>query len=99
MVRAGDAEHPSEWAFSGYSEVQVRDGRWTESVAVGSEAFVAAAKDMLGFKAKGRQVIEVNGSYEVRELLAPYKGILGAEKPVLRPENDYFWGDTSCIST
>jgi len=48
MVRAGDAEHPSEWAFSGYSEVQVRDGRWTESVAVGSEAFVAAAKDMLG---------------------------------------------------
>ena len=53
MVRAGVIEHPSEWAFSGYSEIQVRDGRWTESVAVGSEAFVAAAKEKLGFRGEG----------------------------------------------
>jgi putative transposase len=142
MVRAGVVEHPSEWAFSGYSEIQspreryalidyealrgllgftsmndlaqayrgwveesieneshVRDGKWTESVAVGSEAFLAATKEKLGFKARGREVIEVNGSYELRESLTPYKGILGDENVVLRPENECFWEDSSDIST
>ncbi len=35
-----------------------RDGKWTESVAVGSEAFVTATKEKLGLKAKGRQVVK-----------------------------------------
>jgi hypothetical protein len=76
-----------------------RDAKRTEGVAVGSEAFVAAAKEKLGFKARGREVIGVNGSYELRGSLAPYKGILGHENPVLRPENEYFWEDSSGIST
>jgi putative transposase len=141
MVRAGVVEHPSEWAFTGYNEIQTpreryalidyeglkdllgfkgmndlanayrgwveeslmevgrfRDAKWTESVAVGSEAFVAATKEALGYKAKGREVIGVNGSYELRESLAPYKGILGHENRVLRPENECFWEDSSGIS-
>lgn len=65
------------------------------AAAVGSEAFVAATKEKLGFKAKGREVIEVNGSYELRESPAPYKDILGHENPVLRPQNAYFWEDQS----
>jgi len=66
---------------------------------VGSEAFVAATKEKLGFKARGREVIGVNGSHELREPPAPYKGLLGHENAVLRPKNEYFWEDTSCIST
>ena len=38
-----------------------RDGKWTESVAVGSEGFVSATKEKLGFKVKGREVIGSEG--------------------------------------
>jgi hypothetical protein len=65
---------------------------------MGSEAFVAATKEKLGFKARGREVIGVNGSYELRESPTPYKGLLGHENAVLRPQNQYFWKGTSYIS-
>lgn len=71
-----------------------RDERWTESVAVGSEKFVTATKEKLGFKAKGREVVGGDGSYMLQESPASYKGILGHENAVLRPENTYFWDDT-----
>jgi hypothetical protein len=134
MVRAGVVGHPSEWAFSGYNEIQalreryalidyeglrellnfrgmddlaeayrgwvedaltgighLRDGKWTESVAVGSEGFVAAMKESL--KAKGRKVIGADGSYALRESPGAYKGILGYENEALRLKNTYFWED------
>jgi putative transposase len=69
----------------------LRDGKWTESVAVGSEAFVTATKETLGDKGEGRAVIGGDGSYELRESPAAYKGILGHENAVLRPQNNYFW--------
>jgi putative transposase len=80
-------------------ESHVRDGKWTESVAVGSEAFVRATREKLAYRAEGREVIGVNGSYELRESLTPYKGILGDENVVLRPQNEYFLEDSSDIST
>ena len=76
-----------------------RDAKWMESVAVGSEGFVVATKEKLGFKAAGREVTGVNGSYELRESPAPYEGTSGCENTVLRPENAYLWDDTSWIST
>jgi putative transposase len=69
----------------------LRDGKWTESVAVGSEAFVTAAKETLGAKGEGRAVIRGDGNYELREPPAAYKGIFGQENGVLRPQNEYFW--------
>jgi hypothetical protein len=68
-----------------------RDEKWVESVAVGSEAFVRATKEELGFKAKGREVIGGVGSYELRESPASYRAILGHENDPLRPQNGYFW--------
>jgi hypothetical protein len=70
-----------------------RDWKWTESVAVGTEAFVGATKEKLGFKAKGREVIGGEGSYELRESPAPYKAILGPENGGLRHQNTYFWDE------
>jgi len=142
MVRAGVVKHPSEWAFSGYNEIQApreryalidydglrdllnfrsmddlaaayrgwieeslkeeshfRDEKWTESIAVGSETFVTATKEKLGFKAKGREVIGRDGRYELRESAAPYNGILGHENVVLKPQNEHLWEDSDWIST
>ena len=70
-----------------------RDGKWTETVAVGSKAFVTVMKEKLGVKGKGREVIGGDGSYELRESSATYKGILGHESACLRLENTHFWDD------
>ena len=78
---------------------QHRDRKWTESVAVGSEGFVTAMKEGLGIKVKGREVIGVDGSYDLRESTVVYKGILENENELLRLENTYFWDDKPGIST
>ncbi len=88
------------WVEGSLREVShFRDGKWTESVAVGSEAFVTATKEKLGLKAKGREVVGRDGSYELRESPAAYKVILGHENAVLRLQNEYCWDDIGCIST
>jgi len=75
-----------------------RDEKWTESVAVGSEGFVMAAKEKLGFKAKGREVVGRDGSFELKEEQLPYRGILRHENVILSPQNQYFWEDMRFIS-
>ena len=70
-----------------------RDGKWTESVAVGSEALVTATKEKLGVKVKGREVVGGDGSYQLRESPASYKSIFDHENGGLRFQNAYFWND------
>jgi len=72
-------------------EGQLREGKWSESIAVGSESFVMMTKEKMGIKAKGREVVGEDGSYALRESAAPYNSILGHENDVLRSENVYFW--------
>jgi REP-associated tyrosine transposase len=70
-----------------------RDGKWTESIAVGSESFVHATKEKLGNAGKGREVTGSDGSYVLRESQAPYEAILRHENDSLMLENAYFWND------
>ncbi|MEW6665055.1 MAG: hypothetical protein AB1512_07530 [Thermodesulfobacteriota bacterium] len=87
------------WVEESLKEMgRCRDGNWTESVAVGSEAFVMPTKEKLGFKAKGREVIGVNRGYELRESPAPYEGTSGHENADLRLQNEYSWEDIPSIS-
>jgi REP element-mobilizing transposase RayT len=71
-----------------------RDEKWTESVAVGSKAFVTAMKETLGNKGEGRAVTGGDGRYELRDPPAAYRGILGGGNVVLRTQNEYFWRNT-----
>ena len=50
----------------------MRDDRWSESIAVGSSAFIDQVKNELGFKADHRDVIESDGSYVLREPAEAY---------------------------
>jgi putative transposase len=68
-----------------------RDGKWTESVAVGSESFVTATKERLGFRARGRAASEKDGVFELREPVVAYNSIFGHENAVLRSQNGYLW--------
>lgn len=142
MVRAGVVQHPSEWPFSGYSEIQTpreryaildyeglqellnvrsmddlanayrglidhavltgnrrREGKWTESIAVGSESYVKATKEKLGIKARSRDIIESDGSYLLRESGMPYKTILERENDGLTFQNVYCWNDNIELPT
>jgi putative transposase len=115
MVRAGVVEHPTQWEFCGYNEIQnprkrkgiidfdrliellgfenyedlkddhykwvdsamqthnrFKENKWTQSIAVGSKAFIEKMKEALGFRAKGRKIICAEDTFELREVLTPY---------------------------
>ena len=134
MVRAGVVEHPSEWPYCGYNEIQkprsknilidyerltkllglnsydrvityhkgwvddylgngknIRDEKWTRSIAVGSKGFVDRVKSILGVMALGRKSIEAGESYQLREPSIPYGANFGVKKGDIGPENTYFW--------
>jgi REP element-mobilizing transposase RayT len=68
-----------------------RQPQWTESIAIGAEAFVRDTKERLGIRAMGREVVGMGESYELREPEASYEAHFGHENDDLRQENTYFW--------
>jgi putative transposase len=70
---------------------QTRQNEWTSSIAVGNKSFVENVKALLGFRAKGREIIEGDKRYQLGEESPPYKALLGAENDDTGLENTYFW--------
>ena len=70
---------------------QTRQPRWTDSIAVGSEAFVEKTKAELGTKGIGREVSGEDGVYELRDRSIPYNVNVAVENTGLRPKNTYLW--------
>jgi putative transposase len=70
---------------------KTRQQEWTGSIAVGSKSFVEKVKDLLGFRAKGRDVIEGGEGYHLREGSAHYKALFGAENEGIGLQNAYSW--------
>ena len=71
----------------------MRDDRWTESIAVGSLAFIDQVKNELGFKADHRDVIESDGSYVLRQAAEGYTLEFAVENEALRSQNTFFWNE------
>ena len=80
-------------------EAVKRDARWSEAVAVGSQAFVERIKLELGTQATHREHEEADadGMSVLREPQKAYWGVFGTENSVLRPKNDVFWAENSVI--
>lgn len=70
---------------------KVRRDEWTGSIAVGSQSFIAKVKSLLGFKAKGRNVIEDDEGYQLRGEAVNYTALFEAEKDTITCENNCFW--------
>ena len=68
-----------------------RQDEWSDSTAVGSERFVEKMKELLGFRARGRDIIEQGERYHLREGAAPYCTVFKAEKSDIGIENAHFW--------
>ena len=73
--------------------MMVREGRWSEAIAVGSLSFVERVKHELGFKAAHREVIEAGGMYALREGSEAYGSNFGGKNEALRFENARFWNE------
>ena len=60
-----------------------RQDEWTGSIAVGSRSFIESVKASLGFRAKGRDLIESAKRYQLRERPAPYKAHFEVENEAM----------------
>jgi hypothetical protein len=83
-----------QWVEQGLeSGLLTRDDRWSESIAVGSLAFIDQLKNELGFKADHRDVIESDGSYVLREPAEAYALKFPGGNEALRSQNTFFWNE------
>ena len=69
----------------------VRDGKWTESIAVGSESFIKKVKVLMGGMAMGRKPLESGESFQLREVQHPYIAHFGVKKSDIGPQNTHVW--------
>jgi putative transposase len=72
-----------------------RDDRWSESIAVGSLAFVERVKNDLGIKAMHREVIRADETYALHEPSEAYERNFPGENEALRSENTLPWEKAS----
>lgn len=69
----------------------MRDEAWTESLAVGSEAFVEKTQTLLGTKAANRKVVTIGDKHTLREQPARYNIVSGTENSGLSLDNRLLW--------
>ena len=68
-----------------------REGKWTQSIAIGSEGFVEKTRQQLGIRARGRKVVEAGPAYQLPEPQVSYSSHFGLENDDIGTENTYFW--------
>ncbi len=81
----------ASWIDEGISaENSRRDGRWTESVAVGSKAFVEQFQSQSGSAAAHRKRLHDDSGYRLCESADSYNDNFGVEMGTLSAENAIF---------
>ena len=84
-----------QWVEQGLENgLALRDGRWSEAIAVGRRSFVEKVKSELGSKAAHRDVIEADGSYALREPAEAYGLKFTAQNEGLSTQNIFLWDET-----
>ncbi len=62
MITLGNHRH-KRWVDEALARAeQIRESKWTESIAVGSRSFVEALKDKLGLRAERRRFLRPNNT-------------------------------------
>ena len=69
----------------------IRDDKWTKSIAVGNKRFIEKVNSLMGVLAIGRKSIEARESYQLREPPIPYGDHFGVKKREIGPENTFVW--------
>jgi putative transposase len=69
----------------------VREGKWTQSIAIGSERFVKNIMQALRIRKTGRKVVEFGETYKLRESQVSYQADYDLEKDDIEAGNIYLW--------
>jgi putative transposase len=72
----------------------LRDDKWSKSIAVGGQAFIEAMKSKLDGLVMGRKVIETVEGHQLRDPAAGYMARSDTEKCDIGLENAHFWDIT-----
>ena len=72
-------------------KLMARQSHWTESIAVGSLEYIEALQKQLAIRAKGRDVISVEGRCQLRETETTYRAVFKGQKGGLSLENTFVW--------
>jgi putative transposase len=92
-------KHYREWVDEALRrELAMREGQWSETIAVGSLSFVEKVKNELVFKAAHREAIEADGTYALREQREAYGADFARESEALSSENTRFWDHNSEVA-
>jgi putative transposase len=67
-----------------------RQPHWTESIAVGSKAFVEAVKERLSYRSLGRRKRQLSEGMELREPVVPYNELFEPENADIGPKYRQF---------
>jgi putative transposase len=73
------------------SSVMMRQGHWSESIAVGTPAFLGEVEARLGARASGRRIVTCQDGHELKENPGDYVAQSGAEKDLPSPETWHYW--------
>ena len=73
----------------------MREGQWSEAIAIGKLNFVAKVKSELGLKASRREVIDEGVTYVLREPSETYGPNYSRKNEALSAENTRFWKENS----
>jgi len=82
-----------------YNQRKNRRGAYWEdryhatAVEKGNHLVVVNTLEKLGIKAKGREAVETEGSFQLKEPVISYKPVFAHENTDLRPKNTYFLDD------
>jgi putative transposase len=71
----------------------IREPVWSESVAVGSERFIEATREKLGYLVNGRKIIEKDDTFSLREPHIFYNTDFALQNSLLSFGNAYYWND------
>ena len=72
-------------------EQSKRDETWSESIAVGDEAFIEGIKSSLVVTALNKQVTSYQGSDAIKEKPVPYSPYFDSNRGILRGNNRHKW--------
>ena len=66
--------------------LQVRQGKWSQSIAVGDKSFVEQIKKHLGIRSKGRKILEDEDDYQLRDRQTDY-----GDRAQFNSSNSFYW--------
>ncbi len=75
------------------ADKQVRDEKWTKSIAVGSQDYVNHIKEQLGYLASNRTIRQTTETttFHLQEPPASYNAFSGVGNDDMKGDNVYFW--------